>query len=43
VLCIPILVLVILLLVFFTRSSPQPALETKEQFLELTADESVAA
>jgi hypothetical protein len=43
VLCIPVLVLMILVLVFLTRSSPQPPLETKERLLELKAEDSVAA
>jgi len=33
----------ILVLVFLTRSSPQPPLETKERLLELKAEDSVAA
>lgn len=41
--CIPILILVILVLILFTRSSPQPALETKDQARALQAEEGVAA
>jgi len=43
VLCIPILLLVILVLVFFTRPSSQPPLETREQLPNLATVESVAA